>query len=1459
MKTIRRILQWTAGILCGMYILLQVSMFIPKVQQLTASAAANAMHDQWGWDISIGKARLSIEFRLILDEVILNDKQGKRMLHISRIAAKPDLLGIMQGHISISNAQLFGTQALLYQKTPDSKPNFQFILDTFKSKEKAKKSTDLHIGTIIIRRLAIQWDRQWMPCKNPHILDPNHLSLNDITLTANLQRISKDTCDITVRRCSFKEGSGFEINNLSFLFKAGATRCNLSDMHLTLPHSNMYIPSLQATYNTLPKAGFRQWIQNVTWNTSMDMNLATSDIAPLGITYKQIPSNIGLHIQADGHNAQANVRTLNIFTKDGTARLQASARIENLSGEPSAQVNVQKFHVGRQWTESLPLNLGIADAKGTLQLSRKRMTADLAISTDNGSATVKGELLDMNHLNATLQTKGLNVAKTLQPTLGTFPIGQIAATAKVNGDIKAQDGKPDLSIQLDAPLITLLGYEYHNLQANAHISSTQTSLKTDVSDINGTLQADLLWKHHTLQQLQGHIHTADLAADRLGLFNHYAGTRTTADIDLLLKGKSLKDISGYINISGLTIQTYNRDSILTGPLNAYISTDISGGIRNTIIQSEPIRLTAIGQYDFASLPATAMHLAHQAMPGIASTTSGTTNDILSFDLLVQDSTLLSTLLKTKISIPEESQISGIINGRMGTAYLWMHLPQMSLAGKRFETTSLELNHKASRTDMQFSTTLCGRKSRLPIALNSNTQNGIVSTQVSLNAQATRGTHGTIDIRTTFPKNPDGTRAINAWIAPSQFSIGDSLWEIRPAALSWNQGTLSIKGMDITQGKSHRLHIDGSMSKSEEDTLNVEFKRISVDYVMDLVNFHAVEFGGEASGTAKASGLIGNPYLDADVTMQHFMFNNADQGKLNGHVNWGDDPHHLTIDAHISDAGNGENTDVRGWIRLGDSKLPNAIDLDIDAGNFNLAFLNDLTSGILNNIQGRTQGYVRVFGPLGAVDLEGDLKISQARLFVPTIGVEYTLHNDSVHLTPGRIAFDTHPQDQYGHQAKVTGHLAHNSFKNMSYRFLIQADNLLCYDYPDITNSSFGAHVLATGQTTIQGHEGALSINMNLTPNAGTSMTYNISSPDALNDAEFIHYRQTSTADTTQDSRGKDDNGIFSHIKSDLNLNFNIAATPDAKIRFLLDKRTGDMIEIQGNGQLTAQYSNKKAFQIFGTYKVQDGQYNINIQDVIRKNFRFQNDGTITFSGDPLQAELNLYAIHTVTGVSLNDLTTRSLGLAKTNVNCIMHLTGKPQQPQLSFDFDLPNATEDERQIIRAVVRTEEERNLQAIYLLGLNRFYSYSTNATGSSQGSMAMNSLVSSTLSSHINSLISSAVGNSKWNFGANLQTGEDGWKNMDVEGQLSGSLFNDRLQLTGNFGYREKYYTQRNFISDVDVQYMLTKNGSISLKAYNQANDRYFVQSSLNTQGLGIQFKKSFNRIRDIFKKKSSRKNNK
>ena len=56
--------------------------------------------------------------------------------------------------------------------------------------------------------------------------------------------------------------------------------------------------------------------------------------------------------------------------------------------------------------------------------------------------------------------------------------------------------------------------------------------------------------------------------------------------------------------------------------------------------------------------------------------------------------------------------------------------------------------------------------------------------------------------------------------------------------------------------------------------------------------------------------------------------------------------------------------------------------------------------------------------------------------------------------------------------------------------------------------------------------------------------------------------------------------------------------------------------------------------------------------------------------------------------------------------------------------------------------------------------------------------------------------------------------------------------------------------FIGEFDLEYKLTKNGEIRLKAYNHANDMYqYLRQSMMTQGVGLMFKKDFTTFSEIF----------
>jgi hypothetical protein len=171
-----------------------------------------------------------------------------------------------------------------------------------------------------------------------------------------------------------------------------------------------------------------------------------------------------------------------------------------------------------------------------------------------------------------------------------------------------------------------------------------------------------------------------------------------------------------------------------------------------------------------------------------------------------------------------------------------------------------------------------------------------------------------------------------------------------------------------------------------------------------------------------------------------------------------------------------------------------------------------------------------------------------------------------------------------------------------------------------------------------------------------------------------------------------------------------------------------------------------------------------------------------------------------------------------------------------------------------MINSEEEMNTQAIYLLGLGRFYpnEFARANNGGGNSGQAANSLLSSTLSGQINQMLSNVIGHdSNWNFGSSLTTGEKGWNDLDVEGLLEGRLFDERLLINGAFGYRDNAMTNNtSFIGDFEVKWRMDKKGNLYVKAYNQTNDRYFTKATLNTQGIGLSWRHSFETIRRKWK---------
>lgn len=1446
---------------------------IPTVQSWAAEVVSNSLTEFLGTKVEIGNVSPGLFNRLIIDNVKIYDKQDSLMLSAARIAAKIRTLPLIEKKVHIDNAQLIGANISLYKADAKSQLNCQFLIDKFSKKEKDDSKPNIQIGTLLVRRSALRYN-VWDAAPTPYKFNHNHLSVSNIDVNAKVLVNMPDTMAVNLKRLSFSEDCGLKVRQLSFLINANSKAATLSDFNLQTRGSDLKIAQLQANYPDIPTEGdFKQWLKQTNIKGIVEADIVPADFCPFTDKLQHFTDQI--HIAGECALQEGNLSLPDFIFSDARQDLQleASATVCNIIDCTSVNINnlhlktnhnIQQFIVRNLRGEEPELspylvNAGNTLTEGNINYHNNTLEANLITTTQIGAVNLQGKLTDKDKIQAKVSTDKFNLGQLLSDGKPS-DLGNIALTANINGRLHGQENKPELSLESIISSLIFRNHEYRNIILNGSTKGTVYSGNIDLADLNGTIQlkgqADLNSKKKNFL-CSGII--SNLSPYHLNLTKSQEGLSYSGRIDADVSLMEADHITGDIAVKDVTIHSQQGAPIVIDSI--YLRSLYNEDGQHFSVSSPIVDAHAVGHFKWKDLLPSFLNITHQALPSIfpePRSKVSTENDF-TFAISAKDTTLLSSITGTEIKIPETAIIQGEMNNITQRIILNANIPEFYYAGNDLRHTELHLESYKNIIQTSLKTERMIKGKATELNLNAYANQDKLITRLDWDNHKSPAMKGNINLIGYFHRDLSDRQAIEGVINTSNIIINDTIWTLLPAHVNYHDNVVDVENVKLTCENRH-IALNGRMSKESTDSLTADLNQIDLAYIFDLVNFHSVDFDGKATGLVYATSVLKKPNIDGYLHIQDFTLNGAPMGDADTYCNWGSKGKTITLDAHMRDLATKQQTSVSGTITPGKEE-GSGLDLYIRANRTNIAFLDKWTKDIFSNLSGNVSGWARLHGPFKTFAMDGDLIINEASMHVLSLGVDYHAAGDSVIMRPGNIWLkDITIHDPYSngidqdHTAILDGHLMYDRFTNMRYQFNATAHNILGYDFHDFGDANFYGTVFADGTLKLSGRPGELNVDVEVTPQKKSTLVYKVASPETITEAGFITY--VSRADSTKSIQAE--TVTQEKPSMDLHINFDIDVTPDATLKLLMDLRSGDYINLAGSGHILANFYNKGKFQMYGTFRVDNGTYKMSVQDVIRKDFQFQRDGTIVFGGDPMQASLNLKANYTVPNVSLDDLSASSLGLANTRVDCIMNIGGLAGQPVVTFDFDLPNANEDEKKMVRSMVNTEEERNMQVIYLLGIGRFYSYGAqyqDKGASGQSSMAINSFLSSTLSSQFNQILSNAVGSNNWTFGTNLRTGETGWDQLDVEGILSGRMLNNRLVLNGNFGYRESYYSTNNFIGDFDIQYILTRNGDFSLKAYNQTNDRYFVQSSLTTQGLGIQFKRNFNNWKEAFRKQKTK----
>ncbi|MBR5085230.1 MAG: hypothetical protein IKX33_11590, partial [Prevotella sp.] len=137
-----------------------VLLHLPAVQKYIGSKVSASISEKLGTKVEVGRVDLGFLNRVIIDDVVIYDQKDKKMLSSSRLSAKVEITPLFNGQVSISSAQVFGLNAILYKENDKTQPNYQFVLDSLSSKQSEEKSPlHLNINSLIIRNGHVRYDQ----------------------------------------------------------------------------------------------------------------------------------------------------------------------------------------------------------------------------------------------------------------------------------------------------------------------------------------------------------------------------------------------------------------------------------------------------------------------------------------------------------------------------------------------------------------------------------------------------------------------------------------------------------------------------------------------------------------------------------------------------------------------------------------------------------------------------------------------------------------------------------------------------------------------------------------------------------------------------------------------------------------------------------------------------------------------------------------------------------------------------------------------------------------------------------------------------------------------------------------------------------------------------------------------------------------------------------------------------
>ncbi|MES2648418.1 MAG: translocation/assembly module TamB domain-containing protein [Bacteroidota bacterium] len=1327
-------------------------------------------------------------------------------------------------------------------------------------------------GTLfLIRSLTLKdgtlefYNRQKVPSEKG-LFDSRDILVNGITGTFKDVSLVEDTMMAKVD-LKANERSGVELKRLKTSLRVDPHIIELADLDLQINNSRlgdyyaMHFENLEAMDRFIDSVRIVARIKNST----VDMQ-DIGFFAPLLKTKKQV-----VQLTGNATGTVSNFFIKNLDLRAGQSRLTGDYSMVGLTDIEKTIINFETD--GSQlalndvavWSPQLldlkntPVgNLGTVTyrgsyagtiynfmAKGSIQTDVGSMEADFKMNMEGAAKGYSGiisnarfnagKLLNVKdlgdvHFNGTISSNGFGVTNPLK-IKGTILQGQYA------------------------------GYNYRNIVAEGIYNQNKltAALSLDDENIAGNFETVLDFNANSRRYNgRGIVRTADLRA--LGFMKD--SLRFSGEFDVDFKGKTIDDFLGYARFyNGKIVAGANPLSFDSLLLQSEID---SAGVKRLSLHTNEADVSIEGKFNISNLGNGFQYFFSRYYPAfIKPPKTLVANQDLFFNISTRQIEPFLGFIDKKLHGLNDAKLSGSLNTNKRELLINADIPFFAYDKLRFTNATVNgsgdansLNVMGSIFNLAVNDSINFPNAVIRLNTNQDTTHFVVNT-------STTGPLGEAQIDAVVYSKPKG---FQAFFNESSFIINNKKWTINSNGnIALDNGYLTSTGLTLQQNDQSIHMYTRPSGEGNWNDIHLDIKNlITGDFLPYLLKEPRME--GLASGAVIITDPTGALQVNADVSLEQFRFNDDSVGTVKINAEYLNSTKKLTAQIESPN----KEYDFSGKVNVDLSDTSGGtINTVLPIRNMRINVLEKYLTAVFDQLDGYATGDIHIVGKLKSPSLVGTVKMRDGLFKVAYTKCVYKVDSAVLQLGDNYIDFGTMQlKDEANRKGEVEGRFYHRFFDSLSFNLKMRTDGMQVLNTSGKDNELFFGKAIARATFDLTGPLNNMNIRMSATPTDSSHIYISNKTTRETGNADFVVFKTYGTEMQAQ----VDPEKTNFHMDIDLNAN------PLCKVDVILDEVTGDIIKAVGNGNLKIHTGTLDETTMRGRYVIQTGSYNYSFQTLIRKPFTLsaEDDNYIEWTGDPVNANLNINARYLARKVSMstlvgssgnNSVLDNSARNAQGDVYVLARIKGPLSAPVIDFDIELANNSTlnsnlSAKDLITRINNDASEKLRQVTYLIVFKSFAPYKEGTSIRNPGTdLAVNTIsdiVSREMGKILTSVVQQITGDQSLNidFSTNFYNSADlingtgsnvQYDRVNVGVKLNKAYFNNRVVVNVGSDFdlsvRNTATTGFQFLPDISVEFILTSNRR--LRAILFKRDDLDISGRRNRAGASLSYRKDFEKL--------------